>query len=331
MMGRAVVVLLALTAMAPREAAPPQVRPEERPGHGALAILRRDGLIFPFASFENDRWAVTWPVDLRRLKLPATFSAVPPKWWGTRTPDRWRVRLMDGKEQTIEARNPKIFSVFCERRLGVQTSYVPSQPAPVAADPFPKDGLAITGTVPIEPIEIVDLASPDAQFLASAIFREFNRVEDQTVGSLYDFRRWRHPVDRDDRHKLPIRLESWYRSPSSDDGWTVSYIEVVRRYPPGPEDKGCGLETLVSGWIFHENGALKPRMILRAKTMYCDRVGATYMLPLGRLQLKNRIHWVFQMSGWDDEWYDVAAIDRMDVRFVVEVQARGAMGGCPGR
>jgi hypothetical protein len=330
MIGRAVVVLLALAAMAPREAAPRQAREDERPGQGALAILRRDGLIFPFASFNNDRWTVTWPVDLRRLKIPLAFSAVPEKWWGTRTPDRWRARLMNGEEQTIEARNPRPFSVFCERRLGVQTTYQPSQPIPIGVDPFPKDGLAITGSVPIEPIEIVNLSSPEGTFLASALFNEFNRTEDRAIDNLREYARWRHPVPRDDRHKLPMRLEAWYRSPSSGEGWTVSYIEAVRQYPPGPTDQGCGLETLVSGWIFHENGALKSRMILRAKSTYCDRVGATYMLPLGRIRPKDRSYWVFQLSGWDDEWYEVAAVDRMDVRVVVEVQARGAMG-CPGR
>src|SRR5262245_27250158 len=118
MKGRAVVVslTLALAALAPREATPRQAREEERPGRGALAVLRRDGLIFPFASFNNDSWRVTWPVNLNRLKIPLAFSAVPSDWWGTQTPDRWRVRLMTGEERTIEARNPKIFSVFCERR-----------------------------------------------------------------------------------------------------------------------------------------------------------------------------------------------------------------------
>jgi len=339
---RGVVVLLVLAAMA-AVALTPQAQPqrppndEERPNRGALAILRRDGLLFPFASFDRNTWTVTWPVDIGRMKIPVAFSTVPPKWWGTRAPDRWRVRLTTGEERTIEARNPQTFSVFCERRLGVRTTYEPSQPVPIGVDPFPKDGLAITGSVPIEPIEIVDLATPDAAFLAGALIKEFNRTEDETLARVRRNTDWRHPFDEEARHKLPIRLESWYRSPSGDPGspagdpkWTVSYIEAVRPYPPGPADKGCGLETLVSGWIFHENGALKSKMILGAKTMYCDRVGATYMLPLGIVRPKDRRYWVFQLSGWDDEWYDVAAVFNYDVRFVVEVRARGAMA-CPGR
>ena len=61
---------------------------------------------------------------------------------------------------------------------------------------------------------------------------------------------------RDSARRLPVRLESWYRSPSGEPGWTVSYVEAVRQYPPGPEDKGCGLETLVSGWLHHRDGQL---------------------------------------------------------------------------
>ena len=324
-----VVVLLALAAIGPVAPAPQaqQPREEERPHHGALGILRRDGLLFPFASFDNDTWSVTWPVDILRIKVPpaATFSSIPKEWWGTRAPDRWRVRLTTGEEQTIQAGNPQTFSVFCERRLGVRTNYQASQPVPAGVDPFPKDGLAITGSVPIEPIEIVNLATPDAEFLAGALIPNFNRIEDDTVKRVQRSTDWRHPFSEDDRHKLPIRLESWYRSPL-DEGWTVSYIEAVRQYPAGPADKGCGLETLVTGWVFHENGALKSRMILSAKTTYCDRVGATYMLPLGVVRPKSRPYWVFQLSGYDDEWYEVAGIFHNDVRFVVEVQARGRMG-----
>jgi hypothetical protein len=325
MLRRAVVVSLALAVVPPMASASrAQQREEERPHHGALAILRRDGVLFPFASFDTDNWAVTWPVDITKLKIPAAFAAVPRSWWGTRAPERWRVRLMTGEERVIEAGNPQLFSVFCERRLGVRTNYQASQPVPVGVDPFPKDGLAIAGSVPIEPIEIVNLATPEAAFLTRALVNEFNRTEDETLKRVNRGTGWKHPLSEDDRHALPIRLESWYRS-ASGDGWTLSYIEAVRHYPPGPQDKGCGLETLVSGWVFHENGALKSKMILGAKTTYCDRVGATYMLPLGVVRPKDRPYWVFQLSGWDDEWYEVAAAFHQDVRFVIEVRARGEM------
>jgi hypothetical protein len=102
---------------------------------------------------------------------------------------------------------------------------------------------------------------------------------------------------------------------------------MVRAYPPGPDDKGCGLETLVSGWLHHENGVLKKGTNLRGKVTYCDRVGATFMLPFGRIRPRDRTYWVFQLSGWESEWYEVAEVRPERVRLVVELFA-GGMGSC---
>ena len=90
----------------------------------------------------------------------------------------------------------------------------------------------------------------------------------------------------------------------------MSYVEAVRQYPPGPEDKGCGLETLVSGWVHHRDGQLMEDTQLRGKLTYCDRVGATYMLPFGRIRPRKETYWVFQLSGWEAEWYQVVAVRR---------------------
>ena len=77
----------------------------------------------------------------------------------------------------------------------------------------------------------------------------------------------------------------------------MSYVEAVRQYPPGPDDKGCGLETLVSGWVHHRDGEMIDVSQLRGKLTYCDRVGVTYMLPFGRVRPQDKSYWVFQLSG----------------------------------
>ena len=144
-------------------------------------------------------------------------------------------------------------------------------------------------------------------------------VEDETINRVRAVAQWRHPIPAFKRRTIPVRLESWYRSPSGEPGWTVSYVESVRQYPPGPEDKGCGLETLVSGWIHHRDGQLMDVHQLRGKLTYCDRVGATYMLPFGRVTPREDSYWVFQLSGWEAESYEVVAVRPKSVRYVLEV------------
>ncbi|HET7216533.1 MAG TPA: hypothetical protein VFJ02_00735 [Vicinamibacterales bacterium] len=295
-------------------------------GRGALAVLRRDGLIFPLASFDRDTWLVPWPLNVRALDIPAKADAIPKGWWGQAKPGPWRAYIAGGEPVVIDVTAPVLKRVFCSPRLWLETSYRSSlQLPPSPIDPFPKDGVAVSGDVPVEPIETVARSSGEWSTLAADLLDEFNRIEDATVRGVRAKTGWRHPIPAPGRHGTPLRLESWYRSPSGEPGWTVSYIESVRAYAPRPEDNGCGLETLVSGWLHHKDGVLKKATGLSGRLTYCDRVGATYMLPFGRIRPKEKIYWVFQLSGWESEWYDVAEVGRERVRHVVEVPA-GSVG-----
>jgi hypothetical protein len=324
--------LLALCAVAlqGQDRPSPAEASGDHDGRGALAVLRRDGLMFPFASFNRDSWRATWPIISRNpaLDIPTTREAIPKDWWGTRSPDQWRGYLTSGDDVYLEVKAPEVFQSFCGPRLGVRTTYRSGQPLPpVPVDPFPKDGLAISGGVPLEPIESVSRSSPEWAPLAASLVTEFDRVEDETIAKVRAKTQWRHPIPARQRRTLPVRLESWYRSPSGEPGWTVSYVEAVRQYPPGPDDKGCGLETLVSGWLHHRDGQLMKDTQLRAKLTYCDRVGATYMLPFGRIRPRKQTYWVFQLSGWESESYEVVAVRPKKIRYVLENFAGGA-GRC---
>jgi hypothetical protein len=291
-------------------------------GRGALAILRRDGLIFPFASFNRDAWSVTWPLDVRTIEIPAKIDVIPKRWWGQAKPGSWRAYLAGADPVSIDVVQPLITRVFCSPRLWLTSTYRSSiELPPVPVDPFPKDGLAVSGDVPLEPIETVSRSTPAWGKLAIDLLEEFNRVEDRTVLGVRRNAGWGHPIPEAERHRTAVQLESWYRSPSDEPGWTVSYVETARVYAPRPEDNGCGLETLVSGWVHHKDGELKKTTGLSGKLTYCDRVGATYMLPFGRIRPKEKIYWVFQLSGWESEWYDVAEVGRERARHVIEVPA----------
>jgi hypothetical protein len=324
----ALVTVLLAAIVAPRRATVIELAAQERDDRGALAILRRDGVLFPFASFNRDNWQITWPIDLTKVAIPANLGAIPKRWWGTVAPEHWRVHLTNGAEATVDVSAPVLFPMFCAKRIGAQTNYRASQPLPPnPVDPYPKDGLAITGRVPIDSIESVNPASPEFAAMATLLHGHVNEVEEQTVVGVQMRTGWKHPLGMLERSMVPIKLESWYRSPSSEPGWTVSYIEAVRQFPPGPADKGCGLETLVSGWLHDFHGVLK-KADLRGKLTYCDRDGATYMLPLGRIRPWDRWYWVFQLSGYDTEWYDVAEVARERTRLVLEVYA-GDRKSCP--
>jgi hypothetical protein len=296
----------------------------DAPERGMLGVLRRDGILIPFAAFKGQSWSMPWPGESRNHELPIGLDDVPEAWWGGKPPAGWHVRLASGADVPFKALAPAPYQSFCQARLGLRTDYRSSEsmpPGPVV--PFPKEGLAATSGVVIEPIEMVDRGSPEAERFFATLARQLQEVEDRTIATIEVDSEWRHPFKKADRQKLPIRIEAWYRAPMVEPGWTASYVEAVRSYPPQPEDKGCGLETLFSGWVLSDQRDTRPNAEFSARVTYCDRIGGMYMLPFGRIRLKDRMYWIFQYSGWEQEWFDVVRVTPRRLKFEAEFYGGG--------
>jgi hypothetical protein len=266
-----------------------------------LAVLRRDGIVSPFAAFDDKQWTTPWPSELRSLDVPIGLTGIPPKWWGKAGPISEMTAWVDGVNRgLIHLQRSTVLPLMCESRLALVSDYRSTQPQSSSLEPpFPKDGLAVSGTQRVERIEILTRESqewaPTAAFLAA----EFDRAESSAIEA---FTAWKHPVPRAARRKMPVELEALYRAPMDDPGWTAYFIEAVKRYEPGPQDEGCGLVTSASGWMAMGPDG-KRAANLTARVTYCDRRDVTYMLPLGLVPAQGRSYWAFQLSGFGREGY----------------------------
>jgi hypothetical protein len=323
----ALLVLCAVLSPVQQPAAQPHAAQAER---GMIGVLRRDGVVLPFAAFRGTTWSTPWPAQLQYLELPVNVEAIPERWWGGVMDEggplpKWTAWLTNGRSAPMAVTGVQLLRVHCDARMALRSDYQPTEPMPLMpVGPFPKDGLAVTAGVAVERVEVVSPTDSAAASLIGAIIKDLNRAEDREIGAVASTG-WRHPVPRREREKLPVKLESWYRT-TLPDGTQASYIEAVRSYPARPEDDGCGLETLLSGWVLR-NGRATPRVVLGSRITYCDRVGATYMLPFGTMRLRDHTFWISQLSGHSVEYYAVTELDRDRARDVA-VYYGGAGGGC---
>jgi hypothetical protein len=266
-----------------------------------VAVLRRDGIVSPFAVFDGKEWTTPWPSDVRSLDLPIGIQAIPSKWWGKPGPIAEMNAWVDGVNRgPIHVERSTVLPLMCEPRVALVSDYRSNEAAPSSPEPpFPKDGLAVSGTQSIGRIEVLSSDSPEWSPTATFLAAEFDSAENTAVEA---FTAWKHPVPRAARRKLPVELEALYRAPMDAPGWTAYYIEAVKRYPPGPEDDGCGLITSASGWMAVGPDG-KRTAKLAAHVTYCDRRDVTYMLPLGLLTVDAKTFWAFQLSGYGREGY----------------------------
>jgi hypothetical protein len=296
---------------------------QESTGKFVLGVLRRDGIVTPFAMFDGDDWRIRWPVDIRNRELPISLDDVPGNWWGLEPAPRAMTIWRDGQRAgSIKLTGVSMVPLMCQPRLVLKSDYkAGSMVPPPFEKPYPKDGIVVAGDARLEQIESVEKTSADWSRAQRRITDEFNREETTASRQFTD---WKHPVKESERKLLPITIEALYRAPTNDANWTAYFVEAVRQYPPGSQDRdACGLATFASGWLL-----LGPkdeaRVGLSAKVTYCDRKGVSYMLPFGLIRADGKVYWVYQFSGFEEEWYEVSEPTRRGIQSHVAFPA----GGC---
>ena len=282
----------------------------------SLAVLRRDGAVIPFASFDGGSWRNAWPAPRVELTVPINLDSVPKRWWGPSglhdTWDAW----VSGTPQTVHATQPTWVDVHCARHLALQTDYRSAAPAPPPAEqPYPKDGVAVYPPRTIDSIEILPVDGPAVRDLAPAMFKAFNQGERDTES------RFGHPIVKRVREGIEPTIEAVYAFGNAPRFFYAEAVRDYREFRRRGDD--CGTFAFGTGWFVQDAGP--PRSLLTVVDMLrCDRVGASYMLPLGVVHEGIRTFWVAQFSGWHHERYAVIDLKPKMVELMISTWG----GGC---
>jgi len=281
----------------------------------AVGVLRRDGVVIPFAVFDGKSWSARWPKPTLDLIVPTDVGSVPEKWWGATGPlDTWFAVIGSGTPRPMKVVQPDWVDVHCVRQIGLHTDYRSDQlPPPPGEQPYPKDGLAIAPSRPVEPVAIVPPAGPEASALLAELKDAFNRAERQPAGKAD------HPTKRELREDKDPKIEAVYEHGTEP---RVYYVEATREYQTFGFHE-CVIMSFGTGWFVRENGKFRS-LAMAVDVIGCDRQGASYMLPLGVVRTGTRLFWLVQFSGWDRERYAVIEPKIKSVDAVVNIWG----GGC---
>ena len=279
-------------------------------GAFGVGVLRRDGIIVPFAAFDGKRWSNAWPQPALELTIPIDVRSVPSRWWGpTRALEAWQAWTAGGEPQSLHIVQPDWVNVHCLRQIGLRSDYRPPDPPPPRTEqPYPKDGLAVSPPQPVERIAIVRPESNEARELISPVREAFNKAEREVQN------RYGHPVSRRAREGREPDIEAVY---AIGDHPRIYYVEAIRRYRLlGQRIDDCAAVGFGTGWFAREGARLRP-LDMAVDLLACDRVGAGYMLPLGAMRANGRLFWLAQFAGFNDERYVVVEIKAKTVEAVV--------------
>jgi hypothetical protein len=303
-------LLLVALAVAGAGSVAPVIGRAAASGKFTLAVLRRDGIVIPFATYSGRYWFNYWPTPALQVDVPLSLDFVPKGDWPDKKPVlTWTAWPTSGGSRVINVLKPAWIPAHCMMNVGLQTDYKPREPAPpLEVQPYPKDGLATDGDVRIEPVEILNEKSPDWKTVIAEVSAAVTKEETKGVRALEQYD-WRHPDTLSARAATPLNLDVLCRTPGAAAGSRVYYFEGSKRYRnPDPKlrvgGKSCDIITFARGWLL-QPATGEPTRDVKVNLTDCRMEGIVYTLPLGAFRIKKDLFWAVQVSGWLYERYDV--------------------------
>ena len=276
-----------------------------------VGVLRRDGIIVPFAAFDGRRWVANWPPPDVERDVPISLRDLPSKWWGpTKALETWQA--WTGQEpRTLRVVQPDWVNVHCVRQIGLRTDYLaPLAAPPRSVQPYPKDGLVVSPPQPVERIAIVPAEAEEARLLIPFLQEAFNKAERVAE------RQYGHPVPRQAREGRAPDIEAIY---AYGEHPRIYYVEASRPYRRlGQTMQSCEMLGFGTIWLARE-GAQVRELDSAADLLPCNRRGASYMLPFGAMHVEGAPYWLAQFAGFDHERYVVIQITAKTVQAVLSV------------
>lgn len=97
----------------------------------ALAMVRPDGILTPFAVFDGARWTAAWPEPQDKMVLDRMIEAMP-SWWRTHQrpiPSAWHVVRPGQPVLKVNVLKHVVFGEHCGNQTGLLTDMQPRREA----------------------------------------------------------------------------------------------------------------------------------------------------------------------------------------------------------
>ena len=286
-----------------------------QPARFALAIVRLDGRLVPFAAYDAGRWEQAWPHADEPAKATPTIEEIPGIWRkrGEPVPTKWRVWPASGAP-SVDARVTGVVVVesHCQAQVALATDLPPAK-----GEHRQKLGMAADANLSVVPVEAVSRAEVLWNTAERIVVANFDALE--AAKALAD----RSPVAHESPAPQP-RLTHLYKETKAPRSPMYFVAEKKYRTARHPQDRECGAATVVTGWLTTaEDGTV----LLRDADVFltdCDEKVVRRGLPLGAFRASEQLFWVMQEHGYEDETYRIAEIGATDVRYPITFPG----GGC---
>jgi len=232
----------------------------------------------------------------------------------------WYYRASSGEATPIKA--SKIIKVrnHCQENWAVLCDF-PGKPL-IGGEHHRNIGVALDIDKWIDnPIEIMN-SSKERRRIASFVRPAFDKSEGIKPPGIGSLEPYVHHPSNAERRKARLIISRLYRNREIIDGQRIYYVEAKKEYKNpffSKTDPSCNTISFFKGWIVqNKRGALRlidSRYILSD----CDMKATTLTKLLGILPIRDRIFFITEDHGYEDESYRILELKGSRIKQVLKV------------
>jgi hypothetical protein len=286
-----------------------------QPQRFALAIVRLDGRMVPFAAYESGQWERAWPEADEATEGTPTVDGTPSVWRkrGAHVPVVWHVWPVSGGDRIdAHVQGAELVDAHCTRQVALTTDLPEAR-----EDDALKIGVAVDANLPLFRVEELRRSDSSWRDGEQTVVASFSRLEAAKADVDYPQLRTETPAPTPQLTKL-------YREANSAGSPMYFVAEKKYRTPFSTREPDCTVVTVMTGWLTPTAAGSLALLDPRVFVTDCDGKEARTALPLVALHVSGRLFWVLQERGYEDETYVIADIRPAGVRHVIDANA----GGC---
>ena len=290
-----------------------------------LGILRRDGVIAPFAQYANRKWTNPWhsPESNDQPNEPDTIADLPKPWFRSflKPSSVWYLWSSAGESTTIKASDAVQVCSHCQQVWGLLSDY-PKQEEPQKNECVRNLGAVASEKKQGRAMEQLTDASSDWKPMMTFLGPEFERAESSGLSDTISQHAAQIPP-AEERARKPLSMLNLYRSQLTDDGQILFYFEASKEYPKPPDanDVGCNNISLVGGWALRDVQGNLALLDSQFNPTGCDRKEGGLTEPFAIFQLEGKTFAVIEEDSYEGESYVILEIRKDGVHRVLETYA----------
>ncbi len=214
-----------------------------------VAVLRKDGILLPYASFSDGTWVSPRPYWGHEDDAPGADDA--DKAWFemiARTVTTWHTPGADDSPEALQVSGAAKIEVDCSNNWGLRTEAKPLGEEDEAAWPA---GIALNGGTAAGGMRDVAGEAGEATTVLDLIRGPFAASEaDERKRQPRSQDESAAPSTGDSRRQSSIKLNALYRSRDAVGGRIIYFVDAEREYAGGPPgDSDCGPVTKFQAWM----------------------------------------------------------------------------------